>query len=365
MYDNTAGNGTQLAQLNCTDFACWQGADVGLVINASAVANTLGPRTIHSVTQGEAFRPSYGTASLPQDPMNALFYNASNLAVDVGAVPLLVTTTRNESGYLVDAAAPVNVSANDMLYNVSLQAFVQNQTQTDAILTSGHYPQPGGPDGLRNAVEIAITDAVWRCATRAMGRQWAARGGRVWLAEWNRGIQYTFDNGTYCSGDNVVCHGDDVYPTFDSAPAASAAEDAYADWGPQIHRYWASFIKHGDPTAGDQATGGQATGAQRWAQWTAESGKDDVYNIGQKNEIRDCPTDLWGTAKFPWYWNVYSNDTIVGLGHGTQTAVDTADAAQATGANSGGGQGATENAATRRSAAAGLALSAVVVTLLL
>lgn len=356
MFNNTAGNGTALSQLNCTDFTCWQNANLSLVLNASAIVNRQAPKSIHAVTQGEVFRPSYGTKTLPQDPANALFYNNSNLAFNISEVPLLITTTRNESGYLVDDAASVNISANDMLFNISLQSFVHNQTQVNAIIESGHYPMPNNSDGLRQGLEIAITDAVWRCATRAVGHQWASRGGRIWIGEWNRGIQYTFDDGTYCSGNNVVCHGDDVYPTFNSQPADKNSEDEYGAWGPQIHNFWTSFIKHGDPTKG----------GQNWTQWTAESGKDDVFNIGQKNEIKDCPTDLWGTEKFPWYWNFYSNDTIVELGYANQTAVDAEHAPQATGANGNGGQAAAKGAATKVSAGVGgLTLSAVLVSLLL
>lgn len=355
VYNNTAGNGTMLAQLNCTDFACWQNANLSLVINASDTVNTLGPKKVFSVTQGEVFRPSYGTKSLPQDPANALFYNNTNLAFNVSEIPLLITTTRNESGYLVDAVAQVNISANDMLFNLSLQSFEHNQTRVDYIINSGHYSMPNNSDGLREALEVGITDVVWRCATRAIGHEWARQGGKIWIGEWNRGIQYTFDNGTYCSGNNVVCHGDDVYPTFNSQPTDKDTEDEYANWGAQIHGAWASFIKNGDPTKA----------GLNWTQWNENSPKDDVFNIGQRNEIRECPKDFWGTDKFPWYWQIYSNETIVDLGTGNHTAVDKDDAPQATGSGQKNGQSTDKNAGMKLSAAGGLTVSAIALSLLL
>jgi hypothetical protein len=153
------------------------------------------------------YRPSFGTVTLPQDPTNALFYNTSNMAFNVSEMPLMMTTTRNESGYIIQDVLEKNVTGVNALVNISLQEFVQNQTQVNSIIESGAYPLLNTTDSLRQNLEVTITDGVWRCASRAIASQWASSGGKLWLGEWHQGVHYTFDNGTYCTQYGVVCHG--------------------------------------------------------------------------------------------------------------------------------------------------------------
>jgi hypothetical protein len=56
-------------------------------------------------------------------------------------------------------------------------------------------------------MDILLTDGVWRCATRHVARQAAARGANVWVGEWTRGEAYTYNHDGYCTTPGAVCHG--------------------------------------------------------------------------------------------------------------------------------------------------------------
>jgi len=140
------------------------------------------------------------------DPTNALFNDPSKLALDTG-VPIMFTSTRNESGYLIQANIADPLGGYEPLYPSVVNSLINNQTQTGVILNSGFYPYIDGADGIRIAAEILLTDAVWRCPTRSVATQLAAKGSKVYIGEWTRGISYTYNNKGYCTQPGVVCHG--------------------------------------------------------------------------------------------------------------------------------------------------------------
>lgn len=119
----------------------------------------------------------------------------------------MMTTMRNESGYLVDEALPNAVAGSPELYQYALNQFLHNTSEVNAVINSGFYGSQNGSDGLRTSLEHFITDAVWRCATRPIASQFAAKGAKIWLGEWTEGIVYTFNQQGYCLTPGVVCHG--------------------------------------------------------------------------------------------------------------------------------------------------------------
>lgn len=191
-----------------------------------------------------------------------------------------------------------------------------------------------GPDGMRQSLEITLTDAVWRCVSRAVGQKYAAAGGQVWLGEWTEGTTYSFngDQGGYCTTSGAVCHSDDVYPTFDSAPNATANGSALAT---EVRPLWSAFIHNKNP--GD-----------KWKAFAANSTEADVLNIGDEHPLSACPANFWGD-RIKWDWQVYSNTTN---GTGAPAAASSTPA--------GGG---TSSAAAPRAAAVGGAFALLAVVL--
>jgi hypothetical protein len=52
-----------------------------------------------------------------------------------------------------------------------------------------------------------VTDGIWKCPVRQVGREWAKNGGRVWVGEWTKGKEYASNRGGgYCSQKGRVCH---------------------------------------------------------------------------------------------------------------------------------------------------------------
>lgn len=279
-------NGTQLS--NCTTLDCLKSAPVATLLAAQSYAESKAPNNVTGVPIGESFRPQYNTETLPVDPINSLFNNKSSLEIDVASVPIMLTSNRNESGYIIEDYFPAVTAGNEVLYNYSVKTFF-GADRAAAALSSGLYPSLNGTDGLRQSVEIIVTDAAWRCISREVARRWAGAGGTIYIGEWESGINYTFDNGTYCKTAGVVCHGDDVYPTFDSAPA-NLQNPTLQD---EVHTYWTNFITTGNP----------GNDAQPWAAFTANGTDADVHGIGNLT-VPTCPANFWGEVVH-WDWQLW------------------------------------------------------------
>ncbi|CAK9781589.1 alpha/beta-hydrolase [Cutaneotrichosporon oleaginosum] len=319
---------------NCTG-ECLKNVSLATLLSVQEEVEASAPFNITGVPLGEVFRPQFNTSTLPVDPTTALFNSPANLAANVSALPVMLTYTRNESGYLIDSFIAGAQIANSFVFNLTLNRLFGTE-RAKAFLDSGAYPLVAGPDGMRTSLEISLTDAVWRCVSHAVAARYAAAGGRIYLGEWTEGTTYAFndDAGGYCVNTGAVCHSDDIYPTFDSAPNATAAASANASaLANDVRPLWAAFIKTGNP--GDS-----------WRAFTANSTTADVFNIGNEYALGACPAGLWGD-KVKWDWQLYSNTT-------NSTA-----APPASSSTPAGGQGTSAAAAGAPVAAAAVLLSVV------
>lgn len=305
--------------LNCSDYECLKNMDVARLIPVQDHVNSIAPFNVTGVPVGEVYRPQFNTTTVTVDPIYALFNNPSNLAVNFSSVPMMLTYTRNESGYLIDSFVPSAQLFNAFLFNFTLTRLM-GQERGQALLSSGAYPPVDGPDGLRTAIEVVLTDAVWRCVSRAVGQKYAAAGGKAFLGEWTQGITYSFNagDGGYCTTPGAVCHSDDIYPTFASAPNVTIQSNPNATaLANKVGPFWGDFIASGNPGEG-------------WKQFTANSSIADILNIGDQALLSECPAGLWG-EKVPWDFMIFSNTT-----NGTApAAAQSSDPTGANNANSG------------------------------
>ncbi|KAL1405738.1 hypothetical protein Q8F55_007408 [Vanrija albida] len=292
---------------HCADMACYNNISLPTLLAWQSYVNNTAPFLLSGVAFGEVYRPQYGTQTIPHDPTNALWAgNLSRLAINT-SIPVLATTLKNEAGYLVGVLLPVPIPASSQLANFTLRKLM-GQERANTVLESGLYPLQAGPDGLRQTIDYIITDAAWHCVTRSLFRRWAAAGGKAYLGTFTRGLPYLFNaNNDYCVLPGVVCHGDDLYPTFSTLANPSPENATFQD---DIRAYWTSFIKTGSPS----------TAAHPWPQWGANSTDADVNNLGKGRDVPVCPVDFWGT-KVPFEFQLFSsNDTGILAAPGNGTA---------------------------------------------
>lgn len=155
-----------------------------------------------------ALRPTHNTPSLPSEPTSQTFNAAHTLSNPPGAVSVLITTTANEAGQVVQSLFPQPVPADNATMLGILSMFV-GVDRAQTIIMSPEYAMTGteGPDEFRHTLERLVTDGVWRCANRDFAGRWAAQGGNVWVGEWTKGVSYISNQaGGYCSQGDRVCH---------------------------------------------------------------------------------------------------------------------------------------------------------------
>jgi hypothetical protein len=142
----------------------------------------------------------------------------------------LITSTANEAGQIVDTLFPAAVpSSNTTL--LSTLSFLVGEERAAALLVSGKYQLGNGEDTFRETFEKIVTDGIWRCPARQVGREWAKNGGRVWVGEWTKGKGYVSNQGGgYCSAKGRVCH--EVCPfSLDSCVVANEQDDIMPTFG--------------------------------------------------------------------------------------------------------------------------------------
>ncbi|BEJ16038.1 hypothetical protein CspHIS471_0506430 [Cutaneotrichosporon sp. HIS471] len=274
---------------NCTG-ECLKNVSLQALLSVQDQVSESAPFSIPGVPMGEVYRPQFNTTTLPVDPVSAIFYNPSSIAANISTLPVLLSYTRNESGFTIDGFIAGAQIANAFVFNLTINKLLGTE-RAKAFLDAGVYPLVPGPDGMRTSLEIPLTDAVWRCISLAVGQKYAAAGGKVYVGEWTKGTGFNAPGG-YCSRPGAVCHSDDIYPTFESSPNATANATLIAD---EVRPFWASFIKTGNP-------GGN------WKAFSANSTITDVYNIGNGSTLSTCPPSFWGD-KVKWDWQLYSNTT--------------------------------------------------------
>lgn len=146
-----------------------------------------------------AIRPSFGTATIPNEPTSAIFDNPAALAIAPASIPLLLTTMADD-GAFIGTNYPLDPgTAQGVLYGLL------GGNRMVALMGRATYGIPNGMTDARPFVASIFTDGAWRCPTREIARKWAGAGGKVYVGEFREGSHYPLnDDYTYCAGK--VCH---------------------------------------------------------------------------------------------------------------------------------------------------------------
>lgn len=158
-------------------------------------------------------RPTFGTTSLPRDPTSLLAASPQSLTYQPAALPLLLTTVRNEAGSVTQSLFPGPVAPSNTTLLFVLSSLV-GPARAEAIIRSRLYPLPPASgaqtddDAFREVFERIVTDGIWKCPSIDAATQWAKAGGKVWVGEWTTGVTYPSNQaeGGYCRKPGVVCH---------------------------------------------------------------------------------------------------------------------------------------------------------------
>ncbi|OXC70360.1 hypothetical protein AYX13_01272 [Cryptococcus neoformans] len=316
---------------SCSTIECLREIHVSNLIAAQDTIVATVPYTIWGVPFSEPIRPTWGTASLPTDPTSSLFNSPSDLTFTPNSLPLLITTVKNEGGSSISSIFPTHVPLSNDTYYATAAALIGTD-RAEALVSSPYYALPSanssdsyGPDGdiFRETFERAVTDGTWKCPNRDVALKWKEAGGKVWVGEWRQGVSYPDNGSGYCQKSGVVCHEDDIYPTFDAASSTSTNTSDFED---TILSHWVAFITTLDPNSSSSSTKRACTiatqpshsshdshdtpdshghGSNWWkrssTQWEEYSSQTDVYPLGGDGEISLCPDGFWGVeSKYDW-----------------------------------------------------------------
>lgn len=221
------------------------------------------PRTAaHSESMGDVLlqrlklpRGAAGLAALRKLPADAINAAAQNLPVSPGVDPSFTWEQQNVDGYVLPdsyAAAHAKGAGREIAIIIgsnTQELGADRQPGTGEALIKAAFgaraaaalPLYGYRGGQAPAADPALgsvptqvmTDMWFRCPARWLARRMQAAGAPVWL--------YEFGFGTPGSGKPPE-HTTEMDYVYQAAPAKSLV----GDW-PPVQRYWANFIRNGDP----------------------------------------------------------------------------------------------------------------------
>ncbi|WVR03752.1 hypothetical protein IAU60_000747 [Kwoniella sp. DSM 27419] len=272
------------------------------------------PYVIAGLPPSTPLRPTHGAPSLPSDPTPLLFTSPNDLVTS--HIPLLITTVANEAGSAVQSIFSTPVPLNNDTYFATLAGTI-DPARAAMVTSSRRYALPCskdsgyGSDGdtFRETYERAATDGTWRCPNRDVAAMWAKHGGKVWVGEWTKGVTYP-DNqqtGGYCAQKGRVCHEDDIYLTFGTAPNPPADVSAFQD---EVLGYWTSFITNLDPNPSAPKRDVDPFVAwwsklwwKRATSWRRYYTPSDVFPLAD-GRPGVCPASYWG-SEVRYDWQLY------------------------------------------------------------
>ncbi|KAI0032826.1 alpha beta-hydrolase [Vararia minispora EC-137] len=277
--------------LNCSsiDTACLNSMSLSDILNAS------------DQQFGNAFTiDASATQSEPMRPVNDGTFITTTLNDQSDfprvAKPILLSTVKNE------AAATTYVAEPSFLSTSGYQQFVDwfyPQPKAQDLLASSFYSVPLLADGTAQDARVPLeqmgTDGIWRCAIWTFARSWAANGGKAFVGEYVLGSHYPFNDGVaFCQENSSVCHQDDIYIVFGTAPSPTSSQRALIA---EVQARYKAFLHTGNPnpTSGGYATWDAATSTDIPALLLGGSG---LVSAGA------CAIDFWG-RKIPYDYQLW------------------------------------------------------------
>lgn len=166
-------------------------------------------------TPTDILNPVFGTMTIPYEPTRAL-HGDGHLSVRPRDVPMLISTTKDDGGYVVSSNhhQPLSVALDSDGLSPFLRALAgrcANDPTSQPFISEEKYrigSYTDGPDVGRVALTDIITDGAFRCVGRDTASHWAKAGGKTYVVEINDSAPYLWSSmvgNDWCIGR--VCHG--------------------------------------------------------------------------------------------------------------------------------------------------------------
>lgn len=195
---------------------------------------------------------------------------------------ILLTTVQEEAGAATYDGVPYPLPPSYFDY---VAGQIYGTARATAIGQEYHTAEEN-TDDIRPDLVVIGTDGAWRCPNYSLARQWAERGGNVWVGEFTVGATYPVNaQYSFCTSDGHVCHQDDIPIVFGTTTSPTPAQAALTA---QIQARWGAFIKTGNPNT---------SGFQNWSQ-VPRGGSVPVMNLGGTSPIPlgACAPSVWGSS---------------------------------------------------------------------
>lgn len=203
---------------------------------------------------------------------------------------LLLTTLKDDAGQATYASVPP-LPSSYWDYMLSLLYF---PSRVSPINQNYNYAQ-SSTDDIRPWLTELGTDGAWRCPNYALAREWASRGGSVWVGEFQLGSTYPLNTQlSFCNLDEQVCHQDDIQIVFGTVLNPTPVQTALIA---EVQSRWGAFLKYQNPNT---------SGYQNWVQ-VPPNGVVPVHNLGGTGpiDLGGCDPAIWGNA-IPFDYQIFN-----------------------------------------------------------
>jgi len=201
--------------------------------------------------------------------------------------PLLLTTTRDDAlvGTFRAFTDPVPAQYFKDYLTVTMGA-----DRAAVVANTTFYPFSDSDTDVRDVFSVIGTDLIWKCPVFTFARAWAARGGTAYVSEFTLGATYPGNEAFPGCTSGGVCHQDDIFILFGTAPNPSAAQSSLTN---EVQARWSAFMRGGAPNVSGKPT------------WNPvpSSGSFNSLNLGGTSAIAEgaCTPSFWGnTVRFDY-----------------------------------------------------------------
>ncbi|EKD04779.1 hypothetical protein A1Q2_01009 [Trichosporon asahii var. asahii CBS 8904] len=238
-------------------------------------------------TPTDILNPVFGTMTIPYEPTRAL-HGDGHLSVRPRDVPMLISTTKDDGGYVVSSNhhQPLSVALDSDGLSPFLRALAgrcANDPTSQPFISEEKYrigSYTDGPDVGRVALTDIITDGAFRCVGRDTASHWAKAGGKTYVVEINDSAPYLWSSMV----GNDWCIGRDDVPNV-----LGYDNGATPGLGDEVSDVWSAFIQ------------GRSIGVDTYKPDANQQNTNVKVIGGGGGEAPNCPIDFWGT-KCTWAW---------------------------------------------------------------
>ncbi|KAJ7761182.1 alpha beta-hydrolase [Mycena maculata] len=270
-----------LVSCSASDTACQMALTLDEILNAQVTLENEADDLFPSTGQGEPLHPVLD-GQLVTTPLD------STAPFPAVSKPLLLTNVHNEAGPTIynlvfPGPDPIPAVEFEPVVDASLGA-----NRTAIVMSSPFYPVDPNGDA-RVPLQVLGTDYIWRCPTWTLARNWVANGGSAFVGMYTVGATYPLNADIpYCLEDGVVCHQDDIYIVFGTAPDPTPAQSTLTA---EMQTRYKAFIATGNPNVPGLDPWLPATTSDVYAK---EFGVETTPN--GEVPIRACTPSFWGEA---------------------------------------------------------------------